>query len=63
MEKSLRLLFTSHDVSVVRRYVTRQFEKFHRDAVSTTDLLFAREYRGRASYQPTACVPALRIAE
>ncbi|KAF0292368.1 DNA polymerase zeta catalytic subunit [Amphibalanus amphitrite] len=63
LEKSLRLLFTSHDMSVVRRFVTRQFEKFHRDAVSTTDLLFAREYRGRASYQPTACVPALRIAD
>ena len=59
----MRLLFSTHDVSAVRRYVTGQFEKFHRDAVSTADLLFAREYRGRAGYQPGACVPALRIAE
>ena len=54
LEKSLRLLFSSHDVTAVRRFVTRQFEKLHRDAVSVTDLLFAQLKREHVLKHGTA---------
>lgn len=63
LEKSLRLLFESRDVSLVKRFVTRQFGKVLSGRVSVQELTFAREYRGAAGYRPTACVPALELAK
>lgn len=62
LEKCLRILFDTCDVSLVRRYVLRQFNKLFAGQISIQDLTFAKEYRGAASYRPGACVPALELA-
>lgn len=63
LEKTLRLLFETKDVSLVKRYVCRQFTKVMSGRISVQDLTFAREYRGAAGYRPGACVPALELAK
>lgn len=62
LEKSLRILFQSRDVSAVKHYVKSQFAKILSDKVNIQDFIFAKEYRGIAGYKPGACVPALEIA-
>ncbi|KAK3703107.1 hypothetical protein QZH41_012654 [Actinostola sp. cb2023] len=62
LEKSLRLIFETKDVSLVKRYVQRQFRKVMEGRISLHDLTFAKEYRGMSSYKPAACVPALELA-
>ncbi|XP_063242557.1 uncharacterized protein LOC134542336 isoform X2 [Bacillus rossius redtenbacheri] len=62
LEKSLRVLFDTRDVSLVKRYVCRQWDKLVQGRANIHDLVFAREYRGRAGYRPGACVPALQLA-
>lgn len=62
LEKSLRLLFESKDVSGVKQYVQRQLLKVLQGRVSLQDLTFAKEYRGARGYKPGACVPALHLA-
>ena len=63
MERSLRVLFETKDVSQVKSYVQRQFSKILQNRISIQDFIFAKEFRGRQGYKPGACVPALEIAK
>lgn len=63
LERSLRLLFESCDVSKVKVYLQRQFMKILQNRNSLQDFIFAKEFRGREGYKPGACVPALEIAK
>jgi len=62
LEKSLRLVFETKDVSLVKNYVCRQFTKLLQGRLNIQDLIFAREFRGMSGYRPGACVPALELA-
>ena len=62
LEKSIKLLFSTMNVSLVKAYVQRQCSKILSDRVSIQNLTFAREYRGMSGYRPTASVPALELA-
>ncbi|KAJ8385944.1 hypothetical protein AAFF_G00179060 [Aldrovandia affinis] len=61
LERSIKLLFETRDVSQVKQYVQRQCMKVLEAKASMQDLTFAKEYRGSDSYRPGACVPALEI--
>ncbi len=63
LEKALRVLFETKDVSRVKLYVKRQFQKVMRDRASLQDLTFAREFRGFDGYRAMAVVPALDLAK
>nr|XP_054753442.1 DNA polymerase zeta catalytic subunit-like [Lytechinus pictus] len=63
LERSLKILFETKDVSKVKRYVQQQFQKLNAGQIGLQDLIFAKEYRGRQYYKPTSCVPALEIAK
>ncbi|EDW74045.1 uncharacterized protein Dwil_GK21718 [Drosophila willistoni] len=61
LEKVLRLLFETPDVSRIKQYVCRQFTKLLSGKANLQDLIFAKEFRGLNGYKPTACVPALEL--
>ncbi|XP_052841723.1 DNA polymerase zeta catalytic subunit isoform X1 [Drosophila gunungcola] len=61
LEKVLRLLFETQDVSRIKQYVCRQFTKLLSGKANLQDLIFAKEFRGLNGYKPTACVPALEL--
>ncbi|XP_015432671.1 PREDICTED: DNA polymerase zeta catalytic subunit [Dufourea novaeangliae] len=61
LEKSLKILFDTKDLSLLKLYVTRQFDKILRRKISIQDLTFAREFRGLQGYKASACVPALEL--
>ncbi|XP_060769511.1 DNA polymerase zeta catalytic subunit isoform X2 [Neoarius graeffei] len=61
LERSVKLLFETRDISLVKQYVQRQCVKVLEGRVTVQDLTFAKEYRGSASYRPGACVPALEL--
>lgn len=61
LEKCLRILFDTKDISLVKKYVIRQFIKIISGRISIQDLTFAKEYRGSSGYRPGACVPALEL--
>ncbi|CAH1173828.1 unnamed protein product [Phaedon cochleariae] len=61
LEKCLRILFETKDISQAKKYVLRQFDKIIAGRASIQDLIFAKEYRGAAGYRPGACVPALEL--
>ncbi|XP_015117259.1 uncharacterized protein LOC107041289 [Diachasma alloeum] len=61
LEKSLKILFDTKDVSQVKQYVVRQLDKVLRGKVSLQDLTFAKEFRGLRGYRERACVPALEL--
>ncbi|XP_051951209.1 DNA polymerase zeta catalytic subunit [Xyrauchen texanus] len=61
LERSLKQLFESRDISQVKQYVQRQCVKVLEAKASMQDLTFAKEYRGSGSYRPGACVPALEL--
>lgn len=61
LEKSLKILFDTKDISMVKLYVTKQFDKIFRRRVSIQDLTFAKEFRGMRGYKANACVPALEL--
>jgi DNA polymerase zeta len=61
LEKTIRILFETKDVSAVKKYVCRQFEKILCGKINIKDLIFAREFRGLHGYKPGACVPALEL--
>ncbi|KAG5883184.1 hypothetical protein JTB14_018200 [Gonioctena quinquepunctata] len=61
LEKCLRLLFETKDLSLIKKYVLKQFSKIISGRASIQDLTFAKEYRGAAGYRPGACVPALEL--
>lgn len=61
LEKVLRILFETKDVSLVKSYVCRQFTKLLSGKANIQDLIFAKEFRGINGYKPIACVPALEM--
>nr|XP_031826946.1 DNA polymerase zeta catalytic subunit isoform X1 [Nomia melanderi] len=61
LEKSLKILFDTKDLSLLKLYVTRQFDKILRRKISIQELTFAKEFRGLQGYKPNACVPALEL--
>ncbi|XP_023212817.1 uncharacterized protein LOC111615631 [Centruroides sculpturatus] len=63
LEKSLKILFNTKDVSLVKKYVQKQLQKLINEKASLQDYIFAKEYRGRSGYSRNACVPALEIAK
>lgn len=63
LERCIKMLFTSRDVSLVRAYLQRQFTKMLSGRVGLQDYIFAKEYRGMMGYKPGSCVPALEIAK
>ncbi|XP_035205983.1 uncharacterized protein LOC118181018 isoform X2 [Stegodyphus dumicola] len=63
LEKSLKILFETYDVDLVKKYVQKQFSKLLNGQASLIDCIFAKEYRGISGYRPGACVPALEIAK
>ncbi|XP_066138537.1 DNA polymerase zeta catalytic subunit isoform X3 [Euwallacea fornicatus] len=62
LQKCLKLLFETKDVSIIKNYVLKQFSKIQAGRASIQDLTFAKEYRGSSGYRPGACVPALELA-
>lgn len=62
LEKTLRILFESKDMSLVKQYVSRQFTKLLSGRANIQDLIFAKEFRGSNGYRPGAMVPALELA-
>ncbi|XP_055679121.1 DNA polymerase zeta catalytic subunit [Lutzomyia longipalpis] len=61
LEKCLKILFETKDVSIVKRYICRQFTKILSGKANVQDLIFAKEFRGVDGYKPGACVPALEL--
>nr|XP_061806813.1 DNA polymerase zeta catalytic subunit-like [Nerophis lumbriciformis] len=61
LERSIKLLFETRDISQVKLFVQRQCVKVLDGRASMQDLTFAKEYRGGSSYRPGACVPALEL--
>ncbi|XP_077018786.1 DNA polymerase zeta catalytic subunit isoform X1 [Tamandua tetradactyla] len=61
LERSLKLLFETRDISLIKQYVQRQCMKLLEGKASMQDFIFAKEYRGSSSYKPGACVPALEL--
>ena len=62
LERSIKALFTTRDISNVKQYVQRQCQKILAGQSSMQDLIFAKEFRGLTGYRPGASVPALHIA-
>ncbi|KMQ94289.1 dna polymerase zeta catalytic subunit-like protein [Lasius niger] len=61
LEKALKILFDTKDISLVKLYVVRQFDKIFQRRASIQDLTFAKEFRGMRGYKANACVPALEL--
>jgi len=61
LEKTIKLLFDTKDISLVKQYVLNQFRKVQASTVCLQDLTFAKEFRGLGGYRPSACVPALEL--
>ncbi|XP_075718396.1 DNA polymerase zeta catalytic subunit [Rhinoderma darwinii] len=61
LERSIKLLFETRDISQIKQYVQRQCIKLLEGKASMQDLIFAKEYRGSFAYRPGACVPALEL--
>lgn len=63
LEKTLKILFDTCDVSAVKRYICRQFTKIMSGRANIQDLIYAKEFRGLNGYKPGACVPALELTK
>ena len=63
LERSVKILFTTKDVSQVHQYVKKQWTNILEGKSNLHNFVFAKEYRGIKGYRPTACVPALEIAK
>ena len=63
LEKTIRILFETKNLSEVKQYVLNQFRKLQSGSVNIQDLTFAKEFRGLRGYRPTACVPALELTK
>ena len=61
LEKSLRILFETKNISMVKQFVQNQIYKIALGRISLQELIFAREFRGLHGYRPGACVPALEL--
>ncbi|KAI8791780.1 DNA polymerase zeta catalytic subunit isoform X1 [Biomphalaria glabrata] len=62
LERTIKILFTTNDLSRVKSYIIRQLQKLLDGKVNFQDLIFAKEFRGMMGYKPAACVPSLEIA-
>ena len=63
MEKTLRLLFASADLSVVRGYLEHQWKRILAERVSVADFVFAKEVRlGSYSTRTSVIPPAALVA-
>jgi DNA polymerase zeta len=62
LQHSLKLLFQTKDITRVRLYVQSECKKILTNHFNLPDFIFAKEYRGKTNYHPSAPVPALRIA-
>ncbi|KAI5067558.1 hypothetical protein GOP47_0018086 [Adiantum capillus-veneris] len=65
LEKSLRILFETHDISQVKAYLQRQWQKIMSGRISFRDFIFAKEvrlgtYSARASVLPPAAIVATK---
>lgn len=64
MSATLKLLFDTRDLSVVRTYLERQWSKVWRGRVSIGDFVFAKEVRlGSYRHPPLAAVLAQRLLQ
>ena len=61
--RCLKMLFNTKDVSQCKAFVQRQCVKILQGKVNLQDLIMAREYRGMATYKPTASVPCLQLTK
>uniref|UniRef100_A0A8D2JBW4 DNA polymerase zeta catalytic subunit n=1 Tax=Varanus komodoensis TaxID=61221 RepID=A0A8D2JBW4_VARKO len=61
LERSIKLLFETRDISHIKQYVQNQCMKLLEGKASMQDFIFAKEYRGSSAYKPGSCVPALEI--
>ncbi|XP_035734954.1 DNA polymerase zeta catalytic subunit-like isoform X3 [Vespa mandarinia] len=61
LERSLKILFDTSDISLIKMYILRQFNKILCRRVSIEDLTFAKEFRGLNGYKQNAVVPALEL--
>ncbi|XP_053161604.1 DNA polymerase zeta catalytic subunit isoform X1 [Hemicordylus capensis] len=61
LERSIKLLFETRDISQIKQYVQNQCMKLLEGKASMQDFIFAKEYRGISAYRPGSCVPALEI--
>ncbi|MCO5554979.1 hypothetical protein L7F22_008518 [Adiantum nelumboides] len=65
LEKSLRILFETRDISQVKAYLQRQWGKIISGRISFRDFIFAKEvrlgaYSARASVLPPAAIVATK---
>ncbi len=65
LERSLRTLFESKDLSLVKRYLQKQWEKIYKSKTSIQDFIFAKEvrlgtYSAKASVVPPAAIVAAK---
>ncbi|XP_077293942.1 DNA polymerase zeta catalytic subunit [Arctopsyche grandis] len=63
LEKTLKILFETYDVSKVKSYIFRKFQNIIEGKCNIQDFIFAKEFRGMNAYKPGASVPALEIAK
>ncbi|KAG7917801.1 hypothetical protein KL927_002544 [Ogataea polymorpha] len=61
VEKSLRLLFETKDLTKVKQYVNLQFLKIMQNKANLQDFLFAKEIRLGTYKNPTSIPPGARI--
>ena len=61
MKKSIRILFETKNVSLVKSYVQKQLVKIMEEKTFLKEFIFAKEYRGINNYKAGACVPALSL--
>lgn len=58
VEQSLRILFTSSDISLVRKYVERQWKRIMSGRISVKDFIFCKEVRlGTYSSSSSSSIP------
>ena len=65
LERSLRILFETTDLSLVKKYLLKQWEKIYKSRVSIKDFVFAKEvrlgtYSAKASVVPPAAIVAAK---
>ena len=62
VEKSLRLLLSSLDLSAVKAYVLRQCDKLHSGRASVQDFIFAPEVKLGQYVSELSAPPAAQVA-
>ncbi|ELU09367.1 hypothetical protein CAPTEDRAFT_153186 [Capitella teleta] len=61
LERSIKLLFSTRDISQVKSYVQKQCVKMMEGRFNIQDCVFAKEFRGMSGYRGVS-VPSLEIA-